>query len=145
MIIIKTARRKLTVKKSLLVDGQGGPLAIVVAPANVNDHVLLEETIEAVVVERPRPTEKEPQHLCLDAGYDNQSSRDTVKEHHYRGHIRPARGEQPSRKGHGQASSNSSARSPLLGLPLKTLVRLAGSADHRQTRVGAQMLYKFAA
>jgi putative transposase len=86
------------VKKSLLVDGQGGPLAIVVAPANVNDHFLLAETIEAIVVERPRPTEKEPQHLCLDAGYDNQMSRGVVKEHYYQGHIRPSRGEQPSLK-----------------------------------------------
>jgi len=32
-------------QKSLLVNGQGGPLAIVVAPANVNDHFLLKETI----------------------------------------------------------------------------------------------------
>jgi putative transposase len=80
------------------VDGQGGPLAIVVAPANVNDHVLLKETIEAIVVKRPRPTEKQPQHLCLDAGYDNQMSRETVKEHHYQGHIRPARGKGPARK-----------------------------------------------
>jgi hypothetical protein len=44
------------------------------------------------VVERLQPTEKEPQHLCLDADYDNQVSRDTVKEHHYQGHIHPARG-----------------------------------------------------
>jgi putative transposase len=72
---------------------------IVVAPANANDHHLLEETIEAIVVVRPRPIEKEPQHLCPDAGYDNQVSRDTVKEHHYQGHIHPARGEQPTRKG----------------------------------------------
>jgi putative transposase len=86
-------------KKSLLVDGRGGPLAIVVAAANVNDHLLLAETIEAIVVERPEPTEAEPQHLCLDAGYDNEPSREVVKEHGYRGHIRPARGEQPGRQG----------------------------------------------
>jgi putative transposase len=91
-------RAKQGSKKSLLVDGQGGPLAIVVAPANVNDHFLLKETIGAIVVKRPRPTEKEPQHLCLDAGYDNQMSRETVKEHHYQGHIRPARGKGPARK-----------------------------------------------
>jgi hypothetical protein len=34
-------RAKQRSKKSLLVDGQGGPLAIIVAPANVNDHFLL--------------------------------------------------------------------------------------------------------
>src|SRR5262249_35348068 len=43
-------RAKQGSKKSLLVDGQGGPLAIVVAPANVNDHLLLKETIEVIVV-----------------------------------------------------------------------------------------------
>ena len=83
----------------MLVDGRGGPLAIVVAPANVNDHLLLAETIAAIVVERPQPTEAEPQHLCLDAGYDNGPSREVVKEHGYRGHIRPARGEKPEPKG----------------------------------------------
>jgi len=67
--------------------------------ANVNDPVLLKETIEAIVVKRPRPTEKEPQHLCLDAGYDNQVSRETVKEHHYQGHNRPARRKGSARKG----------------------------------------------
>jgi hypothetical protein len=30
--------------------------------------LLLAETIEAIVVERPEPTEAEPQHLCLEAG-----------------------------------------------------------------------------
>jgi len=60
---------------------------------------LLNETIEAIVVERPQPTENEPQHLCLDAGYDNQASRETVKEHQYQGHIRPARGERPAQSG----------------------------------------------
>ena len=50
------------------------------------------------MVKRPQPTEKEPQHLCLDAGYDNQMSRETVKEHHYQGRIRPARGKEPARE-----------------------------------------------
>jgi transposase len=71
----------------------------VVAAANVNDHLLLNQTIEAIVVERPQPTEKEPQNLCLDAGYDNQASRAVVKEHQYQEHIRPARGDEPRRKG----------------------------------------------
>jgi putative transposase len=59
----------------------------------------LAETIEAIVVERPEPTEQEPQHLCLDAGYDNGPGREIVKEQNYCGHIRPARGEQPDQKG----------------------------------------------
>jgi putative transposase len=52
-----------------------------------------------MVVERPAPTEQEPQHLCLDAAYDNELSRKTVKEHNYRGHIRSIRGEQLNRRG----------------------------------------------
>jgi hypothetical protein len=34
-------------------DGEGGPLGTVIAGANVPDCKLLEETIEAIVVERP--------------------------------------------------------------------------------------------
>ncbi len=45
-------------------------MSIVVAGANVHDAKLLEATLDAIVVERPQPTEEEPQHLCLDKGYD---------------------------------------------------------------------------
>jgi putative transposase len=41
------------VKRSLLVEAEGGPLAAVVAGANVHDTKLLAQTLEAVVVERP--------------------------------------------------------------------------------------------
>jgi putative transposase len=61
---------------------------VVTEGANVNDHKLLEATIEAIVVERPDPKEVE-QHLCLDRGYDNQPSHEVVKEHGYVDHIRP--------------------------------------------------------
>jgi putative transposase len=60
----------------------------VVAGANVKDHLLLEATIEAIVVERPAPEAVE-QHLCLDRGYDNEASHEVVEEHGYVGHIRP--------------------------------------------------------
>ena len=69
-----TDRGKAGTKRSLLVDGEGGPLSIVVAGANVHDAKLLEATLDAIVVERPQPTEEEPQHLCLDKGYDNPSA-----------------------------------------------------------------------
>ena len=66
-----TDRAKAGVKRSLLVEGDGGPLAIVVAGANVPDAKLLAKTIEATVLERPEPEPDYPQHLCLDKGYDN--------------------------------------------------------------------------
>ena len=72
----------------MIVEADGGPLGVVVAAANVNDHKLLEQTIEAIVIERPEPTEDEPQHLCLDKGYDNKASEVVLKEHDYTPHIR---------------------------------------------------------
>jgi len=61
---------------------------VVIGGANVNDHMLLEATIEAVVVERPDPVERE-QHLCLDKGYDNPTGHEVVDRHGYINHIRP--------------------------------------------------------
>ncbi len=75
-------------KRSLLVEADGGPLAVVVAGANVRDDKLLAATLDAIVVERPRPTEGAPQNLCLDKGYDNRPSRGLVEERGYVPHVR---------------------------------------------------------
>ena len=75
-------------KRSLLVEAAGGPLSVVIAGANVRDDKLLEATLDAVVVERPEPTEESPQHLCLDKGYDNRPSRELVEGRSYVPHIR---------------------------------------------------------
>ncbi len=63
-----TDRAKPGTKRSLLTEADGGPLAVVIAGANVHDAKLLEDTLSAIVVERPTPKEFE-QHLCLDKGY----------------------------------------------------------------------------
>src|SRR5690348_16994708 len=83
-----TDRGKPGVKRSVLVEAAGGPLAVVVAGANVHDTKPLAATLEAVVVERPAPTEEAPQHLCLDKAYDNPTGREAVAAHHYVPHIR---------------------------------------------------------
>ena len=57
-------------KRSLLAEATGGPLAVVISGANTHDTKLLSATLAAVIVERPQPTEEKPQHLCLDKGYD---------------------------------------------------------------------------
>ena len=75
-------------KRSLLVEGAGGPLAAVVAGANVHDTKVLNATLDAIVVERPQPTAETPQHLCLDKGYDNPTGHDAVAAHAYVPHIR---------------------------------------------------------
>ena len=59
-----------------------------IAPANVHDTKMLKQTIEAVVVERPIPTQRNPQHLCLDKGYDNPTGHDAVSKAGYAPHIR---------------------------------------------------------
>ena len=83
-----TDRGKADSKRSLLVDGEGGPLSVVVAGANVHDTKLLEATLEAIVVERPQPTETESQHLSLDKGYDNPPGHGATAAHGYQAHIR---------------------------------------------------------
>lgn len=71
-----------------MVEADGGPLAVVIAGANVHDTKLLDATIEAIVVERPEPTPKQPQNMSLDKGYDNPTGRQAVAKHHYQPHIR---------------------------------------------------------
>lgn len=76
----------------LLVDGRGVPLSVVVTAANVNDHLALPELLAQHVVVRPPPSFAAPQHLCLEAGFDNEPSRQTVWRAAYIGHITPKGG-----------------------------------------------------
>jgi putative transposase len=85
------------VKKSLLVEADGGPLAITIAGANVPDAQLLAATIEAIVLERPEPEPDFPQHLCLDKGYDNDDGWGACIDHGYDPHIALIRDERPPR------------------------------------------------
>ncbi|OWK40165.1 Mobile element protein [Fimbriiglobus ruber] len=86
-----TDRAKPGTKQSVVVDRDGGPLGVVIAAANVNDHLLLKDTLDAIVVDRPGPTADRPQHLCLDAWYDNAASREVAAKYQYVPHIRPSR------------------------------------------------------
>ena len=84
-------------KKSLLVEKDGGPLAIVIAGANVPDAKLLAATIEAIVLKRPEPEPDYPQHLCLDKGYDNDDGYGACVDHDYLPRIALIRDERPPR------------------------------------------------
>ena len=88
-----TDRGKNGTKKSVLVERDGGPLAIVIAAANVNDISLLAATLDAVVVDRPQPTAAAPQHLCLDLGYANKTGRTVAASHGYEVHFSRTRAE----------------------------------------------------
>jgi putative transposase len=82
-----TDRAKMGTKKHLLVEQHGGPLGLEIDGANVNDHKLLEVTIEGIVIERPDP-EEVVQHLCLDKAYDNKTGDDVCEKAGYVPHIR---------------------------------------------------------
>jgi putative transposase len=83
-----TDRGKRGVKRSLHVEGQGGPLGVVIAGANRPDLQLLAQTLDAIVVERPKVTARHPQHLCLDRGYDYTEGWAVVVERGYEPHIK---------------------------------------------------------
>ena len=85
-------------KRSLLVEKDGGPLGVVIAGANVPDQKLLAATLDAVVVERPEPEEDWPQHLCLDKGYDNEDGWSACVDRDYIPHTRLIRDLRPARK-----------------------------------------------
>jgi putative transposase len=88
-----TDRGKRGTKRSLLTDGQGIPIAVVVAGANRHDMKLLADTLDAVVVVRPQPTAAAPQHLGADKGYDDEACSQEAEGHDDIPHIR-ARGEE---------------------------------------------------
>jgi transposase len=77
----------------LLTEGNGVPIGLAIEGANRNDMKLVRETIENIVVDRPKPTEEKPQGMCMDKGYDYQEVRDTIKEFGFTAHIR-SRGEE---------------------------------------------------
>ena len=69
------------------------PIGLAVEGANRHDMKLVRETIENIVIDRPQPTEEQPQGMCLDKGYDYQEVRDTLQEFGFTAHIR-SRGEE---------------------------------------------------
>jgi transposase len=88
-----TDRAKKGVKRSLLTEAKGIPLAIAVDGANRHDVKLFEETLRNIEIERPKPTKKHPHGMCLDKGYDSNEIRALVKEFGFTAHIR-SRGEE---------------------------------------------------
>lgn len=88
-----TDRAKSGVKRSVLTEGHGVPIGLAVEGANRQDMKMVRDTIESIVVNRPKPTAKKKQHMCLDKGYDYAEVRDLLKEFGFTAHIR-SRGEE---------------------------------------------------
>ncbi len=104
-----TDRAKMGTKRSLLTDGSGIPLAVVVDGANRHDSKLLAATLDGIIVARPASGEQQAsrqqqqqqqqqqQHLCLDAGYDSETAREEALSRGYEPHIRPSSGKEGER------------------------------------------------
>ena len=65
--------------------------------ANRNDHKMLQATLDGKPVKAPKPTEKKPQNLCLDKGYDYPAVDELVDEYGYTAHI-SRRGEEAKKR-----------------------------------------------
>lgn len=89
-----TDRGKKGTKRSVLTDGNGIPLSIVVDGANRHDKMLVKGTLDAIVIQRP--SHKIVQNICMDKGYDFPDIRELVKEYGYTAHIK-SRGEETIR------------------------------------------------
>ncbi len=70
-------------------DARGVPLSIVASGANVHDIKLLGQTLDSIVVDRPKPDGDNPQHLCADSGYVGKDALVGIYARKYQPHIRP--------------------------------------------------------
>jgi transposase len=82
-------RAKSGTKRSVLSEGRGAPLAVVVAGANAPDQTLALETLDSIPVERPARVVNRLHHLSLEAGYDYADVLAGVLERDYILHLRP--------------------------------------------------------
>ncbi|EMO90547.1 transposase, IS4-like family protein [Leptospira noguchii str. 2001034031] len=81
------------VKRHILTDGNGIPLAITLSGANVHDKHNVKETLNSILIFSGR-RKKKPKHLCLDKGYDFKDTEKLIRKRNIRPHIR-RRGEKP--------------------------------------------------
>jgi putative transposase len=87
-----TDRGTLGTKRSVLTDGHGLPLGVAVDGANRHDMTWVDATLQAIMIKRPESSTTQPQHLCLDKGYDYEAVRETLAAWDDTAHMR-CRGE----------------------------------------------------
>ena len=76
-----------------------GPIAVFVAGANVHDSMILQDTLEAVVVQPPNPVTVLKQHLCMDKGYSGKPADATERVFGYQPHCKQIGTEKLDAKG----------------------------------------------
>ena len=86
-------------KRSLLVDALGAPLSLIVSGANRHEVKLLDVTLDNIVVRRPKPTRRQPQHLCADKAYQGKPAQAVMRQRGYTPHVRQIRDETRAKRG----------------------------------------------
>jgi putative transposase len=87
-----TDRGKSGVKRHIVTDGRGVPLAAEITAANVHDKRAAVSTVDAIVMRAARGPRR-PKNLCLDKGYDFDDVEREIRSRGIRPHIR-RRGEE---------------------------------------------------
>ncbi len=94
-----TDRAKKGTKRSIVTDGNGIPVGLAVAGANVHDSQLLRATVANCLERVPRLKGKCTEHLCMDKAYDSRAIRQMLQEEFgYTPHIRSRMEERVSKK-----------------------------------------------
>lgn len=71
-----------------MTEADGGPVAVFVAGANKHDSIILQDTLEAVVIQPPNPISELKQHLCMDKGYSGAPADATARVFGYEPHCK---------------------------------------------------------
>jgi putative transposase len=79
------------VKRHLLTEGRGIPLATILSGANRPDMKKLADLLDAIVVEVPSAVAEGERHLCLDLGFAYDECREAAAARGYTVHIPPPR------------------------------------------------------
>lgn len=72
----------------MLIDGTGVPLSLIVSGANRHDVKLLAQTLDGIVIRRPKPSRRRRQHLCADKGYSGKPAAAIMRARGYIPHVR---------------------------------------------------------
>lgn len=83
-------------KREILTDGEGVPLAVAVAGANRHDKMMLGETLNQVQAVPEDPNQE--QNVCLDKAFDSADVPEIVEDYGAMAHIRRRREEIDAKK-----------------------------------------------
>jgi putative transposase len=81
-------RGKSGTKRSVLIDGRGVPLSVIVDGANCHDKTLALRTIDEMVATRPEKRVYRVHHICLDKGYDYRDVIEGLVERDFIVHVK---------------------------------------------------------